>query len=572
MREVRATLTIRIRRSPASVVRLLANLELSSSWRWRLVGAAQSDPGPPRVGTRGRAWTRTLGVPLPVDVELTALDAERGVSWLSRGWTGEERHTWTVEADDADGCVVRCEARWRPTLPVWGAQRRWEAAVQDDLDHLKGWIEDGLQDDPSHAETLVRRLVRRLTWRRVAFDVRAAPVSPELVSVEIDRRHATCQMHCHFCPRTVKRDPRDLPPPDAASQDRIREVFVRALHATDVPHIALWSDDVLRYPGLFDLLDAARAQGRSVSIHTPGLDLADPAFAARFQVYDVRFDLTLHAMDHERFTAMCGNPDAYEQVLAAIQNLHDLGIRCSLATVVSDRNAGALASTVREATRRWRPDWYSIRLFYPDGDQLGRAYQRQFPSWDVINDQLRALDRSGPDRAPGLHIANLPPCQADPDALAGLTVKLTENRNALRTYRFDACASCAARSVCPGVHPAYADRFPVRPPDPARIQAVLDATVPSDAAPADAGPGTIARHRLSADLEVVVEQPRPGARYWIEGATVAVWYRIEQRVPGADRAALESRLGDVRRRWEGRALDHDTIDALLHDVRVALAP
>jgi hypothetical protein len=51
-----------------------------------------------------------------------------------------------------------------------------------------------------------------------------------------------------------------------------------------------------------------------------------------------------------------------------------------------------------------------------------------------------------------------------------------------------------------------------------------------------------------------------------------VWYRIEQRVPGADRAALESRLGDVRRRWEGRALDHDTIDALLHDVRVALAP
>ncbi|HMV68912.1 MAG TPA: radical SAM protein, partial [Myxococcota bacterium] len=280
---------------------------------------------------------------------------------------------------------------------------------------------------------------------RPAYDLRVVPISSSMLMVELAREHAPCRMYCRFCPRTANGDPRDLPPPSDEDQARVLRDFRRLLETSDATELFLWSDDLLRYPGLDDLLDAAR--GLRLHVVTPGLELADRAFAERFVGRDLRFDLTVHALDPETFTAMCGNPDAHGLVMAAIDNLRALGVPHQLAIVVTDVNVHALADTLLGMRARWGAERVYVRVFYPDALHLPAGYERQFPSFDAVMEQLERAGRLG--EAPAVFLSNVPPCQVDLDRLDRPQVFLTPHFNAFRAPDLPACAACPAADVCP---------------------------------------------------------------------------------------------------------------------------
>jgi hypothetical protein len=305
------------------------------------------------------------------------------------------------------------------------------------------------------------------------YELRATKVSDRLTMIELERRFAPCSMWCRFCPRTAAGDPRDLPVPDAATQLRLRRTFGRLVLQHRTPDVFLWSDDLLRYPDLLSWLDLLKREGRRAHVVTPGLALADRAFAERFVGYDLRFDLTVHALDEPTFTRMCGNPDAHDLVFRAIENLRDLGIEHLLAVTVTDVNVGVLDATLEGLVRRYGPDRLFVRAFYPDALQGPPGYEDQFPAFDELQRRIGHLAGLGLPGLPAITLSNVPPCQLRPELFAGVPVFLSADHNTHRAGDLEACATCPAAPGCARVHPAYGRTHPVREPDVAYVAEVL---------------------------------------------------------------------------------------------------
>ncbi|MEU0497248.1 SRPBCC family protein [Mycobacterium sp. NPDC006124] len=106
--------TARTIAAPAeSAWRLLTDLSQWSRWGPTVRGAQLDDPGPLRLGSRGKVWT-PIGVPLPF--EITEFDDGRAWAWRVAG-VSATRH---VVTDHADGCRVSFGVpSWAPAyLPV----------------------------------------------------------------------------------------------------------------------------------------------------------------------------------------------------------------------------------------------------------------------------------------------------------------------------------------------------------------------------------------------------------------------------------------------------------------------
>lgn len=306
-------------------------------------------------------------------------------------------------------------------------------------------------------------------------------VSDQMVMLTLDRRHAPCDLHCRFCPRTYFDAPRDLPPPSDRARAEIRAELERLVALFQVPDFFFIADDALAYPDLFDLLDVFRDHGRRVLMATPGTRLGDRAFAERLAGYDVRFDLTYHAVDDAVFARMAGRDDARAQIEAGLDHLGALGIEHALAIVVTAENVGDLAATVRHLAARFSPPKLYLRVFYPDLSEAEAWYFDQFPAFDDVLDQLAAL-RGTPD-LPDLVLSNFPLCQLDEARVAGLPLQAVAQHNTHPVAGPPPCATCPAREGCARLHPAYLARHPAHPVDHgavARRAAIFG--VPEDAA------------------------------------------------------------------------------------------
>ena len=91
---------------PAAAWDVLTDLDDWPRWGPTVMGAALSEPGPLRLGSRGRVWT-PVGIPLPF--EITEFDAGHSWAWKVAG-VSATRHT--VETHDR-GCRVIF------SVPVW---------------------------------------------------------------------------------------------------------------------------------------------------------------------------------------------------------------------------------------------------------------------------------------------------------------------------------------------------------------------------------------------------------------------------------------------------------------------
>lgn len=475
MSKVELESEIVLRRPPAVVAGALASGDLIHAWREGVVASHQTDKGPVRVGAQTTVWRKRLGVTLPTTWTLTELEPGARVVWVRDGRRARTSLRFDVSAaGDGARVRVRLEHEVRFLAGRTPSLDTLRARVDDDLVRLRRWLDDGQHGYPArHDRSVLARLVGATVARGSGVDLRVAIVSRDVLGIELDRRHATCQMHCVFCPRTAAHEPRDLPPPDADTQASILAQLTRALDVMGAPELTMWSDDLLRYPGLPAVLEQVSSRGMRLVIHTPGLELADRAFARQFVGRAVVFDLTVHAHDAATFTAMCGNPAAHAAVFQAIDNLAALGIPFKLGIVVTQRNAHALGATIGAIVSRWSPERISVRVFYPDSHEGDQAYEGQFPDFAAITTQLqRARDASVGTRTE-IALSNLPPCQLAPDDLRGLRIRLTPNLNAVRIYPFAACEGCVARNLCSGVHPAYARAHTAHEPDVGRVAEVL---------------------------------------------------------------------------------------------------
>jgi hypothetical protein len=480
-----------LRRPPALVAGALASGDLIHAWRAGVVASHQLDRGPVRVGAQTRVWRKRLGVTLPATWTLTAYQPGRAVVWVREG--RRARTELRFDVDEAPG-----GARVRVTLahdvrflagrtPDVDTLRR---RVDEDLTQLRRWLDDGQHGYPArHDRSVLARVVGATVARGAGVDLRVAIVSRDVLGIELDRRHATCQMHCVFCPRTAANEPRDLPPPDGDTQASILAQVTRALDAIPSPELTMWSDDLLRYPGLPAVLELVAARGVRLVVHTPGLELADRSFARQFAGRAIVFDLTVHAHDPATFAAMCGNPAAHAAVFQAIDNLAALGVAFKLGVVVTDRNVAALGATLSTLISRYTPERLSVRVFYPDSHEGNAAYEGQFPEFAQITAQLLQVREAAAGARTEIALSNLPPCQLHPEDIRGLRIRLIPNLNAVRIYPFAACEGCKARSLCSGVHPHYARTHTIREPDAARVGEVLGlCAVPRAGASGEPGP------------------------------------------------------------------------------------
>ena len=99
--------------------------------------------------------------------------------------------------------------------------------------------------------------------------------------------------------------------------------------------------------GFFAILETFRRHGRRLDLDTPGLRLADPAFAAAVSRYDVHLTLSCQAASDEVYAAMTGNPHGFTLVRAAIDNLRHTRIPFGVNCVVTAINCGSLFDIAR---------------------------------------------------------------------------------------------------------------------------------------------------------------------------------------------------------------------------------
>jgi len=464
-----------LRRPPAQVAGALASGDLIHAWRVGVVASHQLDRGPVRVGAQARVWRKSLGLTIPATWTLTAYEPGRLVVWTRDGRRTRTELRYALE--DASGGTRLRVALSHDVRFLAGRMPHVDTLRErlvEDLTQLRRWLDDGQHGYPArHDRSVLARLVGATIGRGATVDLRVAIVSDDVLGIELDRRHATCQMQCVFCPRTAADEPRDLPPPDADTVASIQAQLTRALDAMTSPELTMWADDLLRYPGLPAMLELIAARGVRLVVHTPGLDLADRAFARQFAGRAIVFDLTVHAHDAATFTAMCGNPAAHAAVFQAIDNLAALGIAFKLGIVVTDRNVASLGATISKLVARYSPERISVRVFYPDSLEGNTAYQDQFPDFAKITEQLHVARDASAGANTEIALSNLPPCQLDPADIRGLRFRLIPNLNAVRIYPFAACEGCPARNLCSGVHPQYARSHTAREPDAARVVEVL---------------------------------------------------------------------------------------------------
>ncbi|MCB9666005.1 MAG: radical SAM protein [Alphaproteobacteria bacterium] len=380
-------------------------------------------------------------------------------------------------------------------------------------------------------------------------EVRVTRISDAMIALDLGPALAPCALSCRFCPRAWSTDPRGTPPADEATRDRLRARVAEALAAHPGPDVWLQGDDVLAYPDVLGLLDVAREAGKRVHLVTPGLALADRALAERFAGRDLRFDLTVHALDPAVVSTMTGRDDALEALLQALDHLRDLQIEHLLGVVVTRDNVAVLADTVRGLAARHAVERLHLRLFYPDTDRGSPAYLDQFPAFDAVMDQLRALDGdAGP--LPVLHLSNAPPCQLDLQELRRLRVVLAKDFNAHRAPDLPACARCPAAVGCARLHPAYGRRHAVRTPDLQQVAAVLAAQdAPEEPRGDTPDPEDATSLPVTPDgrLRLVVEPRREGQDYWLSGPAVGVYY-VHDAATEAERAQVARQLERVRAR------------------------
>jgi hypothetical protein len=227
-----------------------------------------------------------------------------------------------------------------------------------------------------------------------------------------------CALSCCYCinGHNKRQGIRSASAP-ASRASRRREVLrdVESVLAAAPPdrRIDIHADDILEYEGILDILAVYRRRGRRCDMITPGLRLADEAFAKAVSRFDVCFTITYLAHTPSIYRAMVVNPKAQALVQKAISNMRRLNIPFHVNCVLTSHNVSDLPRVAGYILEEEAQTHITFLNFYLERCLLDKdpsAY-RLFAPLPRLRESLREvrglLLRLGKNAA----LVDLPPCQ-----------------------------------------------------------------------------------------------------------------------------------------------------------------
>lgn len=299
-----------------------------------------------------------------------------------------------------------------------------------------------------------------------------------------------CTMHCVYCSAGVA--PLMRPPSlayrarrrlrlwtDTRRVDDIVAEVDRILAATPpTEQVHLTADDLMAFEGFIGILEAYKRHGRTMELITPGLRLADPAFAEQVSRYDIRLTVTCLAATREVYTAMTHNPEAYDLVRAAMANMRRLKIAFGVNCVITSINCGSLYDVARYLFEEVGLENFTMPYFYleqglltedPKAPDLLAPFDQLDAQLARIVELCEALDRS-------ITLVDVTPCQLRSEVIGSPRVRFRFVHNPdfvadspTAYYRAPSCDDCTLNGRCSHVSKYFHDRHPGMTFDAARV-------------------------------------------------------------------------------------------------------
>lgn len=284
----------------------------------------------------------------------------------------------------------------------------------------------------------------------------------------------TCNNHCIHCVIATQAERARAV---RGNVDRSSREFRRELadaHARGLTDIVFTGGEPTIRKDLPALMEEAAALGFRLHVQTNGRMLSYRPLAERLATFDATYVIALHgatAEVHDRITEVAGS---YEQTLAGIRNLVELGQRVVGKTVISRHNVPFLPEIAGQMVEM---GLRAVNMAFPHA--LGRAeelFDEVVPRYRDVAPYVHATaDRYG-DALP-LFFEAIPLCfmrgyerfvaeyacepLRRPAVHKQLDMDTRDWRSARREQKrkFPQCARCSLEGVCEGVWREYAERF-----------------------------------------------------------------------------------------------------------------
>jgi MoaA/NifB/PqqE/SkfB family radical SAM enzyme len=289
-----------------------------------------------------------------------------------------------------------------------------------------------------------------------------------------------CRMRCVFCPTSAA--PPELDPqavtglPTQLVLEELEQILAAA--PADLK-IQLTADDLTTFDGFLGILDAYRRHGRRFELDTPGLRLADEGFAAAVSKYDVYLTVSCQAASDEVYTAMTGNPRAFELVRAALTNLIRFQVPFGVNYVITAINCGSLFDIARFLLLEMGLPTFTLAHFYPEQfllDLKPDAWDL-LPSYAEVDKQLARIGALCTATDKRVQVFDVAPCQLrsrvvmNPRLLLGFVHgPRFEADSPTARYRSPECGRCVLTDQCATVSQRYIEQNPQMRFDAARVK------------------------------------------------------------------------------------------------------
>ncbi len=224
---------------------------------------------------------------------------------------------------------------------------------------------------------------------------------------------AQCNQRCRYC----YNDPERRATGETANPDRLLARVRRLLTTFEVDHLTLTGGEPFLWEGLWQLLDLLQAHHRGAQIISNG-GLVTSTLAKRLASYQPRYvQITLNGPTAKRHAEHCGQQEHFGHTVDGIRRLQDHGVSVVGCTVVTHRNATAMAE-ILELFHSLDVDHIALSRFSP----AGRAVQHAAQFLPTRGDMITAFEQAQPfarDRAMSLHSTMpIPPCVMDVECYA----------------------------------------------------------------------------------------------------------------------------------------------------------
>lgn len=306
---------------------------------------------------------------------------------------------------------------------------------------------------------------------------------------------ADCGLKCCFCEHGLRKRLRDeswlstaahalggLLSAPWRSPGRLLRQLDKALEAGASgkdDRVCLSGWDILEHKSLFDILDLCRKRGRRIQLMTPGLKLADRAFAERLSKYKPSVTVTYLTRDPAAYARLTGVPDAHRLAEAALSNLRELKIGFFVNFVATSKNRAHLAGAAEHLFDSVGLTHLTVLYFSPERDHfaLDPGIGSLLFSQTLLNPELRRIAERYAGKPHRVNLWRVPPCKIEKKLLTCGSVAFSVSHGPDAKYEpweHPNCSSCGWKPRCPLVSRFYHERFPDEEFDAGKVNSVLE--------------------------------------------------------------------------------------------------